>query len=275
MTDENNRGGQSAADDEAGRTFFFEVLRLYFNPEYERRLATGRIAPGTPVLAAQAVFPKDQTIIRLNSEVRGQAMGHLGRSIKPGEELRWEDFAGIQSFELAPDEIDYGHVTLFRIGDDWKCYFNFLRGRSRANALAVRAGNFLKIAKNAHGNGWYDVAVDNLFSAAELLAKANLILHMQHGAEAKSHDPVKSAINQWGRLGNVEAEFVKLFNTLGDLRHIARYEVSDVSRLKQPAEAFDIVAAQVVAVHDLCDHELKPEPQKPVRVTGILVEPKK
>ncbi|TXN50125.1 HEPN domain-containing protein [Methylobacterium sp. WL2] len=275
MTDKGIPISASDVDEDTGVTAFKEFMRLWFDPEYERRIAAGTMQPGTVIMAAQAVFAKDKTIIRFNSEIRGEAMVRADRAIRKGEQVSWHDFQGLQTFELVPEEVDYGHVTLFRIGDDWKCHFNFLRGRSRADALAVRAGNFLKAAKNAHENGWHDVAVDNLFSASELLAKANLIVHMQHGAEAKTHDPVKSAINQWGRLGNVEAEFVKLFNKLGDLRHIARYEVSDMSRLEQSADAFDVVAAQLVAIRDLCDHELRSEQRPPVRITGILADPER
>lgn len=262
-------------DAETTQTALSECMRLWFNPEYERRVAAGQMAPGTQIVAAQAVFGKGQTIIRFNDEVRGQGFARARRTVQEGEQVRHEDLAGIENWELAPDEIDYGHMSIFNTGEGWRCFFNFLQGRARADALAVRAENFLKTAKYAHENGWYDVAVDTLFSACELLAKANLIVHMLQGAESKSHNSVGSAINQWRKLGNVEAKFVQLFNDLGNLRYLARYEVGDMSRLEQSPSAFDTVAAQVAAVRALCDHELRAEPRKPVRVTAILASQSK
>jgi uncharacterized protein (UPF0332 family) len=260
-------------DVETAQTALSECMRLWFDPEYERRVAAGHMAPGTQIVAAQAVFGKGQTIIRFNDEVRGQGFARARRAVQEGEQVRHEDLAAIENWELAPDEIDYGHMSIFYTGEGWRCFFNFLQGRARADALAVRAGNFLKAAKNAHENGWHDVAADTLFSACELLAKANLIVHMQKGAEGKSHDTVSSAINQWRKLGNVEAEFVKLFNKLGNLRHIARYEVSELSRLELSSGDFDTVAAQVSTIRDLCAHQLTPERRKPTRVTAILAGP--
>lgn len=273
MKDDGLLLGPREVEEETGKQAFFEFMRLWFDPEYERRVAAGSTKAGMVVMAAQAVFAKHETITRFNNEIRGEALIRAGRAIQKGEQARWEDFAGMQIFELVPDEVDYGHVTIFRVGDDWRCFFNFLQGRSRADALAVRAENFLRSARGARENGWHDVAVDNLFSACELLAKANLIVHMLKGAESKSHDSVSSAINQWGKLGNVEAEFVKLFNKLSNLRHIARYEVSDLSRLEIPADAFDIVGGQVTTVRELCEHRLGPEERKPVLINGILVGP--
>lgn len=260
-------------DAETAQVALSESMRLWFDPEYERRVATGQMAPGTEIVAAQAVFGKGQTIIRFNNEVRGEGFALAGRPIQQGEQVGHEDLVGIENWELAPDEIDYGHMSIFKLGGGWRCFFNFLQGRARADALAVRAENFLKAALNAHENGWHDVSVDTLFSACELLAKANLIVHMQKGAEGKSHDAVSSSINQWRKLGNVESEFVKIFNDLGNLRHIARYEVGDMSRLEQPSSVFDTVAAQVTAVRDLCAHQLTPERRKPTRVTAILAGP--
>lgn len=272
MTSSTDSGDMDA---ETAQTAISECMRLWFTPEFERRVAAGQMVPETQIVAAQAVFGKGQTIIRFNNEVRGRGFARPRRAVQAGEEVRHEDLTGIETWELAPDEINFGHVSIFYTGDGWRCFFNFLQDRARADALAVRAENFLNAARNAHKNGWHDVAVDTLFSVCELLAKANLIVHTLNGAESKKHPVVHSAINQWGRLGNVEGEFVKIFNALGNLRHLARYEVCEISRLELPAEDFDTVAAQVAAVRDLCDHELRAERRKPARVTAILTSQSK
>jgi uncharacterized protein (UPF0332 family) len=275
VSEEGNPADPGDMDAETAQTALSEFMRLWFDPEYERRVAAGQMAPSTKIVAAQAVFGEGQTIIRFNEEVRGQGFARARRAVQEGEQVLHGDLVGIENWELAPDEVDYGHMSIFNTGDGWRCFFNFLRGRARADALAIRAENFLKAARHAHENGWHDVSVDTLFSACELLAKANLIVHMQKGAEAKTHPSIHTSINQWKRLGNIEAEFVKLFNDLGNLRHIARYEVGNVSRLEQPSSAFNTVAAQVDAVRDLCDRRLTPERRSPTRVNAILAGPEK
>ena len=260
-------------DAETAQTALSECMRLWFTPEFERRVAAGQMPPETQIVAAQAVFGKGQTIIRFNDEIRGHGFARARRAVQEGEQVLHGDLVGIKSWELAPDEVNFGHVSIFYTGDGWRCFFNFLQDRGQADALAVRAERFLKAAKNAHDNGWHDVAVDTLFSACELLAKANLIVHMLKGSDKNTHKAVSTSINQWGKLGNVEAGFLDVLNKLANLRHLARYEVCDISRLELPDEDFDAVAAQVAAVRDLCDHRLTPERRKPSRVKAILAGP--
>ena len=71
--------------------------------------------------------------------------------------------------------------------------------------------------------------VDNLFSAAELLAKANLLLVPDPSFRQRaSHKLVHSRFNRFAALGNVAPEHRKTFNRLASLRPQMRY-------LKQPA----------------------------------------
>lgn len=275
MSEEGNPASTGDMDAETGQTALSECMRLWFTPEFERRVAAGRIAPDTQIVAAQAVFGKGQTIIRFNDEIRGQGFARARRAVQEGEHVQHGDLSSVETWELAPDEINFGHVSIFYTGDGWRCFFNFLQDRAQADALAVRAERFLKAARHAHENGWHDVAADTLFSACELLAKAELIVHMLKGSDKKTHKSVGISINEWGKLGNVEANFLKVFNKLSNLRNQARYEVSELSRLKQPAKDFDTVAAQIEAVRDLCAHRVIPERRKPTRVRAILAGPQK
>ena len=42
-------------------------------------------------------------------------------------------------------------------------------------------------------------------------------------SDVKTHGTIHSSINQWGRLGNVDQEFVEMFNKLSGNREAARY----------------------------------------------------
>ena len=260
-------------DAETAQTAISECMRLWFTPEFERRVAAGQMDRETQIVAAQAVFGKGQTIIRFNDEIRGQGFARARCDVKDGEHVQHSDLVRVETWELAPDEINYGHVSIFYMGGGWRCFFNFLQDRAQADALAVRAERFLTAARGARESGGHDVAVDTLFSACELLAKANLIVHMLKGSDKNTHKAVSTSINQWGKLGNVEAVFLNVFNKLANLRHLARYEVCDISVFKLPDEYFDTVAFQVAAVRELCAHQITPEKRKPTRVQAILAGP--
>jgi len=93
-------------------------------------------------------------------------------------------------------------------------------------------------------------SVDNLFSACELVSKAHLILHRSPAGRAKSHGPVHSAINARRRLGNVNEEFVKLFNQMSNARSSARYDVG--GQVEAPSQSdFQIVEREIT---DLTKH---------------------
>ncbi len=42
-------------------------------------------------------------------------------------------------------------------------------------------------------------------------------------SDVKTHGKIHSDINQWGKLGNVDREFVEMFNKLSNNRDAARY----------------------------------------------------
>src|SRR5215475_9103569 len=78
-------------------------------------------------------------------------------------------------------------------------------------------------AEHALARQHFGPAIDNLFSACELAAKARLITSAAMSSEVRTHGTIHSGINQWGRLGNVDAEFVEMFNKLSRNRGAARY----------------------------------------------------
>lgn len=88
-------------------------------------------------------------------------------------------------------------------------------------------------------------AVDNLFSASELISKAELILQRSKAAKAKSHGIVASEINAWARLGNIDQAFVSLFDKLSQQRPNARYGDREHRPLKPDADSYDLARAMI------------------------------
>ena len=224
MADEENPFGE-----EFGKRFFEQAFELWINPELRRREADGRPIAGEPH-AIQVIWqPKGDLEVRFNEEVRGYAWTRLGRPVEKGEPVYFSDLDGFQAFDLLDDELDCQHVTLIRTSKGWSATFNFLTLRRRGLALLEKAAQFLEAAKDAALKAHGAVAVDNLFSACELIAKADLMTSHAVEGDASTHGRIQSQLNIQRRMGNVDAGFVELFNRLSRLRPFYRYasEVSD------------------------------------------------
>ncbi|MBI1238835.1 MAG: HEPN domain-containing protein [Alphaproteobacteria bacterium] len=246
LNDDMVQSDQSAAGSPYDRTLT-QALELWVFPEIETRKQRGEIDTPLDLWAFQVMFPAGggNILVRLNQEIRGNATLEATREIQIGAPILRSDVDKIREFDLIPSELDYGHFTAFRqSGDTWFLVFNFLRGRALASAHIDRAEEFLKTGQLAFRAGMLGPAADNLFSAAELVAKAILIVHLNHAGRGKSHDGIKSAINNWRRLGNIASDFVDTYNRLANARAAARYlEQSGGSDI--PENACDIVQREI------------------------------
>lgn len=201
------------------------MFQLSFSPEIIRRLDAAELPDDFSLWAAQMIQTEDAPkCVRLNDEIRGIMHVRMDRPIEKGETATMSDLRNVVDFEVDEDELDCGHCTIIFDGVGWKMFFNFQAGRGRSLKTMARAEQFLEAARYATENGHLGPAVDNLFSACELLAKARLTLGHR---EADNHKTIHSRINSERRLGNVDATFVDLFNRMTRARYPARYKASD------------------------------------------------
>lgn len=229
-----------------GRAVMKNVFEIWFTPEIERRKAAGVIAEDFVLMFAQALFPEDSpSQIRLNDEVRGIMMVEPQPEATLGEQALLSDLEGIRSFELIDDELDCGHFTAIRRGatSAWMLSFNALAGRKKAAGWVKLAEEFLDTSKVAAARSHVGPAIDNLFSACELLAKAELVMHRSDAVRSKKHGAIGSAINRWGQLGNVHPLFVRTLNRMSNMRSAARYQGSALPQHMPTSEEFEVVAA--------------------------------
>ncbi|MFD1787522.1 hypothetical protein ACFSC3_08055 [Sphingomonas floccifaciens] len=174
----------------------------------------------------QLIQPEDGSRqVRLNEEVKG-VMRLDVEDAAPGRPLQIEDLSRILSFDLIEEELDCGHFTIFWRGNGWATMFDFRNGRARCAELLASALQFVATARFSVESGFGAPAVDTLFSACELLSKVQLILSHSSAGDSRSHKSVASGINLWTRLGNGDANFVRLFNRLSNDRTRARYDAS-------------------------------------------------
>ena len=201
------------------------MFQLAFAPEIRQRLSAGTLDDAFFLTAAQVIQMEDRgRIVRLNDEVRGTALVRANRPIKKGEQVFASDMKNFVSFDLLEDELDAGHFTLFWTGQSWVATFDFRMGRSKSTAMLEAANEFIEVARLASTNGYPRPSVDNLFSACELVSKVHLILQHSIAGKAKTHGRIKSAINERRNLGNVNDDFVDLFNRVSNTRSPARYD---------------------------------------------------
>jgi HEPN domain-containing protein len=200
-----------------------QVFDLWINPEIERRKKTGNLPQ--PICAAQVIFTIDggPPTVRLNSEVRAAIKIKDDGKYPIGHKLVVTDTIVIDSIDLTDVDANAGHITVVFGSENifvaWDARYN----AGIATELVEKAGAFIETAKLALDGGHLDPAIDNLFSAAELVSKAELIAFNKRVLDTKQHDVIKSEINKWRKLGNVPDNFVDAYNHLDQARSSARY----------------------------------------------------
>ena len=217
-------------EDDFGTQLLQNAFELWFNPEAKRRLDEGRMVDGTPIFAAQVVMDVTGggTQVRFNDEVRGVAQIKAKRSIKAGEPVLASDIDKIIRTDLTEEDPNSAHLTAIHCGGRWFISFDF-----RYNATLIKehlrvAKQFLAVANWGFNEGYLNAAVENLFACVELVAKSILLLSPDRRViKSRKHNFIKTRFNlEYGRQFEV-AEAVKLFNSLSELRPLARYRFVD------------------------------------------------
>jgi len=220
------------------------MFQLAFTPEIERRLAAGSLDEKFVLWAAQLIQSENGQMVRLNDEIRGVMHAKMGRPVEKGEPVLFSDLRDVVDFDVEESELNCGHFTMIFDGAGWRVFFNFQWGRAESLSTIELADQFLAVARYAASQGHTGPAIDNMFSACELLSKARLILHRDQAVQSKTHGGISSAINSWGKLGNVDSRFLKLFNRMSRARSGARY--STASEIQPPtANEIELVAREI------------------------------
>ena len=117
-------------------------------------------------------------LVRLNEEI--QAIGEMklkeGVTKLKGEPVYLSEIEEMPSIRLLDsEEPNCGHFTLLLLGDRWYGNFEFRYNKGKAAELLRAADESLATASHGWSEGHRRAAIDNLFSAAELAAKAYVI----------------------------------------------------------------------------------------------------
>lgn len=263
--------------DEGVTRMFNWAVETYVTPEVEARQADGRLPKPAYVYRAQVVFNIDKSPeVRLNREVRGQAIVQAARPMEAGEEISLGDIRRIRRYELSEDDPDAAHVTLLRGPDErWHLSFDWQHNTARVGRHLETAREFVAQAVDAVAAGRLRAFPEEAFAAAELLARAELLpLPDRVLRDAKSHRTVHSRYNHWARSGNTEQRFADLLNELGQMRASARYQRGDFElKRERAAEMLATLQDMLAHVESVSpDRDLSRRPRART-ITAIAAEP--
>jgi len=215
-----------ATEDKLYEAAVRQAFELWINPEIERRRQTGRLRDGFALYAAQVIMDMDtdSPTVRLNEEVKAVFRAQLKRAVQKGEVVWENDFDEIEDLELTDLDPNAAHLTIILRKGMWVLKFDFRYNAARIRETIETAREFLDCATFSLNKGNVRAFVENLFGAAELMAKGLLLMHPDRSIlTGKSHKIIASKFNWWGKLGNTDPEYVKLLNHLSVLRRPARY----------------------------------------------------
>jgi len=225
-----------------------QFLDLFAFPEIKRRQEACTLPDPFELLAVQIIFFADgrSPDVRLNSEVRAHTKMKLrhGVSKNVGDPIFSDELEGLEELTLTDSEDpDCGHATIVRVNDMVFLAFDFVYNKALSAKHIASGDQFLRAAEASLQRHDMSAFVDNLFSAAELYARAILLTvgASPQFREKASHKAIHSRLNRFAALGNIDQSQASAFNTLSRLRGPARYLKAEFSL--SDAETDGLVAA--------------------------------
>jgi uncharacterized protein (UPF0332 family) len=219
-------------------------MDIFITPEVIRRQEKGELPRPLALHAAQIIFYPDGTKpkVRINSEVKavGKMKLKAGVTKKYGDLVYTKELEGLEELILTDeDDPDCGHATILRLGDTWYLAFDFIYNKALAKKHIEKAKEFIEAAEFSFSHNHWSAFADNLFSAAELLAKAELLTGWPDPAfqEKTTHTAIQGRYNRFAHLGNVNPLHVETYNKLAQLRYPARYSKNEFAFSENEAQA--------------------------------------
>jgi hypothetical protein len=216
-------------NEESGRRIFDNLMNLFFLPEIVRRQKLGLVSKPLEVRIAQVVFYPDgrPNSVLLNEEVKFRARVKMkpGTVKKPGEAFFDHEVEDIDDIELTcKDGPDCAHATVVWLSGMPHVLFDFRYNKALARRHVDTARQFHRVAKMAWSERLLSPCADNLYSAAELAARAMLLTFPDpEFSKGAKHKEIKRRFSAFASLGNVPTEQNDAFQKLTQMRYPMRY----------------------------------------------------
>jgi len=118
--DKENTTSKNVKDKLLAERLIEQTLRVWVNPELEKRKKAGDLKGNFILKAAQIIFTvSGQNTIRINGEVKAIVEAKINRKIKKGEAIFNKDVDDIRSFRLLDEEKGFGHITIIHLSKGW------------------------------------------------------------------------------------------------------------------------------------------------------------
>lgn len=249
---------------EVGEGLFSDLVGRFVNPEVQRRLAAGNWNREQGVFMFQVLLHGDgDPEVRLNREIGGNLMATATRALEAGQDVALQDIAGVSRYSPRDEDAGVPHVTAFAHSSGWSIAFEFAGGHPSRDKFLTLAREFMETARQAHASGRLGPLVDNAFSAAELLAKAELLScrpTVERVLNSRKHGGVARPYHLWANLGNTDARFAQLLKRLSAMRGPARYLDTELElSAREAGEIVDLLEAMEQHVTGVVDGTLEGE----------------
>jgi HEPN domain-containing protein len=249
----------SHANDEFSRNLFNQIIQLWAIPELERR---NQSLKEDNLRGIQVIFYPDRRNheVRINDEIKaiGKVKLKPGIGKEKGEPIYENEVEGIEIIGLTEDDdVDCAHITLVRLLDTWFMAFDFRYNKSFSKKNLETAKEFYESARTSHERENWSAFVDNLFSSAELVAKATLLLMPDPKFRKKAtHEAIQLRYNAFASLGNVPLDYKSVLNKLSGWRVIARYPKVDGSLKINAKDALNLLETVKSMIND-CEKRIE------------------
>jgi|GEM_PF-1567557 len=236
---------------EVDQATFDNFWKNFVLPDIDRRLQLGELERPIDIKAFQIIFYCDGRApsVRINTEVKAylEIPKEDIKGKKNNDRVYQSEIRNIRGIRLHKKDDDFGHATYIKI-DEQKYFgcFSFQYNRGTIGRYKNKANEFLLTAEYAYTNKFWSSFIDNLYSAAEIIAKAiivglstwknydpaiQIIDKKQKIDKIKdnniSHDFVKEMLNYFSKFKIIEKEQKDLLNILSNIRADAKYKNSD------------------------------------------------
>lgn len=205
-----------------------QTLDIFVLPEIKKRRETFILHNDFKLLQFQILFhlTKNSPEIRLNDECKivVEIDGEEYKKVM-NESNHSLDTKKIKKIRLDDSEDgNCGHICFFILGDSLLSTYDFRYNKKIVVEHLGRAKEFIDTAEFALEKELFGAFVDNLYSASELIAKADLLLAPDKEIlTSKSHKSIISKTNRNKNLSNLDSDFAQLLNDLSQLRNSGRY----------------------------------------------------
>jgi hypothetical protein len=230
--------------EEIARNASNHFMDIFITPEVIRRQENGELPKPLDLRAAQIIFHPNgnKPSVRINSEVKAVAKMKLKPGIEKnyGDSVYANELEGLEELTLTDeDDPDCGHVTLLKLNRTWLMAFDFIYNKGLAKKTIKTANEFIEAAEFSFSRQNWSAFADNLFSAAELLAKATLLATWSDPEfrEKTTHPAIHSRYNRFAHLGNIKPLHADTFNKLTKMRYPARYSKEEFSLLESEGQS--------------------------------------